>query len=221
MQMSKCLSLICASALLAGAVSIRAETEAQAKAREALRQKMQELDSQQPPASAPAASKKQPASRPAPAPAPAPPPPPPPPPAAVVAPAPAAAAPTVTLTPPVVAAPVLPAEPLQSDTDAVAKARAALRAKMLELDAQQAAAASTIPGGTTASQAAAAAPGQPIFSAPPGSPDSTGVGALAPPPSPIPATKEMRLADLLRKYKADEITPEQYHTQRAAILAEP
>ena len=34
-------------------------------------------------------------------------------------------------------------------------------------------------------------------------------------------SKESRLAELLRKYKADEITPHDYHVQRAKILAEP
>ena len=34
-------------------------------------------------------------------------------------------------------------------------------------------------------------------------------------------TKEQKLADLLRKYRNDEITPQQYHTERAKILAEP
>ena len=41
------------------------------------------------------------------------------------------------------------------------------------------------------------------------------------PALPISMTKEARLQALLAKYKADQITPEQYHTQRAAIIAEP
>ncbi|HUC86307.1 MAG TPA: hypothetical protein VL970_14005 [Candidatus Acidoferrales bacterium] len=41
------------------------------------------------------------------------------------------------------------------------------------------------------------------------------------PPLPISASKEARLQALLEKYKADQITPEEYHQQRAAILAEP
>ena len=41
-----------------------------------------------------------------------------------------------------------------------------------------------------------------------------------PPPS-ISADKEQRLQELLQKYKADQITPEEYHQQRARILAEP
>ena len=37
----------------------------------------------------------------------------------------------------------------------------------------------------------------------------------------VPLSKEERLRWLLVRYKADQITPEEYHTQRAAILAEP
>jgi len=41
------------------------------------------------------------------------------------------------------------------------------------------------------------------------------------PPLPISADKQKRLADLLGRYQADEITPAQYHQERAKILAEP
>jgi hypothetical protein len=34
-------------------------------------------------------------------------------------------------------------------------------------------------------------------------------------------SKEQRLRDLLRRYNADEITPLEYHTERAKIVAEP
>jgi hypothetical protein len=37
----------------------------------------------------------------------------------------------------------------------------------------------------------------------------------------ISATKAEKLGELLRRYKADEVTPEQYHKERAKILAEP
>ena len=40
-------------------------------------------------------------------------------------------------------------------------------------------------------------------------------------PVPAPLSKDQRLADLLQQYEANQITPEQYHTQRAAIIAEP
>src|SRR5450759_1963097 len=41
------------------------------------------------------------------------------------------------------------------------------------------------------------------------------------PASPIPASKEQRLQALLVKYKADQVSPEEYQRERAAILAEP
>jgi hypothetical protein len=45
--------------------------------------------------------------------------------------------------------------------------------------------------------------------------------AVEAPPSSVPATKQARLDELLGKYKADLITAEQYHNERAKILAEP
>ncbi len=53
----------------------------------------------------------------------------------------------------------------------------------------------------------ATAPAQPVFA--------------EPIPSAVPASKEARLAELLRQYKADAISAEDYHNKRAAILAEP
>jgi hypothetical protein len=41
------------------------------------------------------------------------------------------------------------------------------------------------------------------------------------PASPVSASKAGQLKALLEKYKADQITPEEYHQQRAAILAQP
>jgi hypothetical protein len=48
-----------------------------------------------------------------------------------------------------------------------------------------------------------------------------GMKPIAAPPLPISASKQDRLAALLQKYQADQITPDEYHSQRAAILAEP
>jgi hypothetical protein len=48
-----------------------------------------------------------------------------------------------------------------------------------------------------------------------------GMKPIATPALPISATKEQQLQALLAKYKADQISPEEYHKQRAAILAEP
>jgi len=45
---------------------------------------------------------------------------------------------------------------------------------------------------------------------------------VAPAPAPVPPpTKEERLASLLRLYLADKITPQEYHLQRADIIAQP
>jgi hypothetical protein len=53
---------------------------------------------------------------------------------------------------------------------------------------------------------------------------ATATAAPVPVPAstlPISTDKAQRLADLLRLYQADEITPLQYHTARAKIIAEP
>lgn len=44
---------------------------------------------------------------------------------------------------------------------------------------------------------------------------------LEAPASSLPSSKEQRLQDLTDKYKADQISAEEYHAQRAKILAEP
>jgi len=48
-----------------------------------------------------------------------------------------------------------------------------------------------------------------------------GLKPIVAPVLPIAATKEEKLQALLAKYKADQLSPEEYHQQRAAILAEP
>jgi len=45
--------------------------------------------------------------------------------------------------------------------------------------------------------------------------------SLEGPALPISAEKDQLLKDLLRKYRADELTPEEYQSQRAKILAGP
>jgi hypothetical protein len=41
------------------------------------------------------------------------------------------------------------------------------------------------------------------------------------PPVPFSNDKQQRLDQLLKQYQADQITPAQYHEQRAKIIAEP
>jgi hypothetical protein len=48
-----------------------------------------------------------------------------------------------------------------------------------------------------------------------------GFPPLEAPASSLPASKEQRLQQLLQLYKADQITPQEYHDQRAKILSEP
>jgi len=43
---------------------------------------------------------------------------------------------------------------------------------------------------------------------------------LAVPDSPLPTTKAQQLAELLERYKADAISPQEYHAERARILAQ-
>jgi hypothetical protein len=50
---------------------------------------------------------------------------------------------------------------------------------------------------------------------------STSPNAPLAPAETGPISKEQKLANLLRLYQADEITPYEYHTQRAKIIAEP
>jgi hypothetical protein len=50
---------------------------------------------------------------------------------------------------------------------------------------------------------------------------SRGVETIAPVNAGGPGSKAQRLADLLAAYRADKITPLEYHTERAKILAEP
>jgi hypothetical protein len=209
-----------------------ADSDAIAKAREALRQKMNELDTQpgqavpQPVVVAPPASRKPAqAAMPAPAERPVPP-------AQLSQPV-AQPAPVRTTAKPVLVAP----PPVDSET--ITKAREALRQKMNELDMQPAsfvAAPASVgqPQPVAGQPASVVAPAIQPLAMPAPAPT-----ALAPtkankrnqflqsfPPlqSPLPAIgadKEQRLQELLRKYRADQITPEQYHQERAKILAEP
>jgi hypothetical protein len=197
MQTSKLNLVICVVTLLTGVSILYAvETEAQKKAREALRQKWQELDGQAPPARPPApAALEPPAAAPPPAVAPVTPPPP---------------------------APV--AAPRSADSEAQAKARAALRQKYNEDQFGQPIAPAT---GTASSAALAWTPGAADNPAQAKAREALwqkvreldSQQPVAPPPS-ISGAKAGRLAELLRQYRADQIAPEDYHKQRAAILAE-
>jgi hypothetical protein len=97
----------------------------------------------------------------------------------------------------------------QAEANAKAQKEAEKKAKA-EAEAKKKADAKAEKGnkGQAATNAPAAKPG-PAFK------------PLERPPSPVSAEKDQRLAELLRKYKADEITPNEYFKERAKILAEP
>ena len=196
------------------------DNEAQAKMREALRQKMEALNTQAAPAPSPAPAPKPAEVKPAAPPAPT-----------VVVPVPVEPEPVkvVAPKPAPVAAPAKASsgfsEVLDSgDTAAEAKLREALRQKIV---AEPAAPAVVV---VPAKPAKPAAPAKPVVTvtSPAPAPAPTSVVAqpvpakVEPAIAPaLPASKTERLAVLLQQYKADQITPQQYHAQRAAIIAEP
>ena len=99
-----------------------------------------------------------------------------------------------------------------ADSETIAKAREAMRKKMEEL-------------GTTPQPGEVAPATQPIqVSYTPKTAKAAATTAMLPPiqgPAlPISADKQQRLNALLQKYRNDQITPDQYQSERAKILAE-
>lgn len=117
---------------------------------------------------------------------------------------------TPTATPTTPAAPVAPVAPAVAAEPPAAAAPAVKPA----VPAAPAAAAPVVIILQTNAVAAQPAPQPPVVTVP-------GPVPIVAPALPISMTKEQRLQALLMLYKADQITPEQYHTRRAAILAEP
>ena len=200
MQTTKCLFVIgLAAALVAPARTCGArDTEAQVKAREALRQKMMELTS--PAATAPQPAADKPATPATPAPAQA------------VAPekkeSPAPIAPALAPAPAVIgtSSPQFSPVPDAVENTNSSRAQEALRQQMAVTGRAPAVAATPKKSSQTSAftePASAAAPNLQI------------------PPPALTGSKAARLAELLERYKADLITPKDYHTQRATILAEP
>ena len=54
-----------------------------------------------------------------------------------------------------------------------------------------------------------------------GNPASVNFPPLEGPASPLSSDKQQQLYQLLQRYKADQVTPEQYQAERAKILAGP
>lgn len=212
MQTPKFSLLICALTVCGGLALHAQDTPAQAAARQALEQKMKELDAN-PPSTPPAAS-------------------------AVPSAEPTApAAVSVPIAPSVddgvVMQPVnkksKPADAVRASQKSADKKLAAEQAAQTKakakVDAQTAVAKKAAAkkqaekAATKASQMAAKsveAPAPVVISG-----KNPGLNPIPAPTLPIPATKQEKLQSLLEKYKADQISPEEYHQQRASILAEP
>ncbi len=226
MQVSKVLLTVCATAVCAGFLSARAQDNpAQAAARAALMQAMGEPAAPAAPATPPVLVESsgvvtQQTNLPAQT-------------NETVNPAPAVVAPTAQT-------PVTAPQPL--DSEAQAKAREALLQQMGQPPVQTPAPAATMTPAVAPAPAtpatpavavapAPAAPATPVakpVAASPASAGNTNYPGMEPgftpivaPPLPISAAKEQQLDALLVQYKADQITPEEYHKQRAAILAGP
>jgi hypothetical protein len=226
MQVSKFLLTVCTTAVCAGFISVHAQDNpAQAAARAALMNSMNsQSTSTEQPTNAPilidsSGVVPQKPSPPAPTTQ-----------IATPAPAPVAAAPVAAA--PVVQAPVAAPQPL--DAEAQARARAALLQTMglppTETPAATPAPTATVmpaPNAVTPTPATPMPPEvKPVAAMPanasiPQFANEPGYTPIVAPPLPISMTKEQQLETLLAQYKADQISPEQYHKQRAAILAEP
>jgi hypothetical protein len=256
MQISRRFLVACAAACATTLAARGNDTPAQIKAREAMRQKLLEGQTQ-----APATAPQPPQPAPVVAPAPAVPPTAPvavavsaAPDAPVPPPAPAAqqadpesiakaraalhqkledspAVPPVTPTPPaapspppvaVVAAPAPALATQVTDSETIAKAREAVRQRIAEdsevgprADSESIAKAREAVRQRTQSIAFAETTSLA------GNPSTVNFPPLVGPPLPISSDKQQRLYDLLQRYKADQVTPEQYQAERAKILAAP
>jgi hypothetical protein len=217
MHIQKLLAMISVGAIFS-VVSLQAQSadnDFQAKAREAMRQKMAELGTKPAPTNTPVPAPPQPVVPTTPVIVV------PPPPVAPVVPPPAAVLATPAVPPP---ATVVTAPPQRASPELQAQALEALRQKKAELDAQEPTVAVKTP----------TAPMSPIAPAPMPMPKTRSTSTAAPVfptataapqypavPTMLSGSKEQRLAELLQLYKSDRITPAEYHQQRAKILAEP
>jgi hypothetical protein len=213
-KISKLFPALCAAVFCTSLVVVRAaDTPAQAAARAALLQKLNEMPSapSAPPVAVTASN------------------------AVVEAPAPVVVAPPVAPTPAPAPAPAqstemfLPAPAPATaaspavDSDAQAKARAAVLQKLSELQQQPVATPPPAPEKVMVKAIEKPTPvAAPVIveNKPPVVAEPV-VKPIETPALPIAATKEERLQALLAKYKADLITPAEYHTERAKIIAEP
>jgi hypothetical protein len=222
MQISKCFLVVCAATFCTVVLPLRA-ADTDAKLREAMRQKVSELQAQPMPQPTPGAKPSPAATQPVTPHSPA---------VAQPVPAPSPATPP----PPTVAQPK-PAVPPPVNQESIDKARETLHRQMTELENQSPPAGATnIPSPKMADSQPGQKPVEAKAQETAGKPQAqpkAGEAVKKPakaassftpiqvPPPAVSADKQTRLAELLRKYKADALTPEEYHKQRAKILSEP
>jgi hypothetical protein len=107
--------------------------------------------------------------------------------------------------------------PPSADPEALAKARDAMHAKMTEVQGSQPAPnMAAHPGSGSHEMAQTPHPPKHIAHY-----TATSFQPIEGPALPYSGAKKEQLDELLRKYRGDELTPEQYHQQRAKILAQP
>ena len=240
MQISRCFSLACATAIVFSPILLRADNEAQIRAREALEQKMQQMNAEPATSAPPATVTQPPPAPPAPVQKPTPPP--------VQQPAVTQSTTPVSTPPPPAPKPAkkkvkapkpAPAEkgnfaPITNagDTQTDEKLQNALQQRMTQTPAppieQQAPPTAPESHKKTKEVATQSSNPQPPPAPRPAPPQAAlqppPVSTLPPlpaPPSPLSASKQQRLDVLLQQYRSDQITPQQYHDQRAKILSEP
>jgi hypothetical protein len=192
MQTTKFSVLICAFMACAPLTLRATDTPAQAAARAQVGEKLNELEAQNADTNPPVPSR------------------------AIVAPVVATPTPAPTMSSPVISTPaVKPVDQAELKREAKAKAKADKAAAKLKAkqDAERAKAQAAVQAQMEKAQP------MPTPSADVG--NEIGLKALVAPALPINASKEARLQALLAKYQADQISPEEYHKQRADILSQP
>jgi hypothetical protein len=97
------------------------------------------------------------------------------------------------------------------DSESINKAREAMRQRMQEVAAQNPPEQVPVSPKEPLPQPHAVKPSK----------SNDGFPPLSSPALSISADKDARLKELLSRYQADQVTPEEYHAARAKILAEP
>lgn len=222
MQILRRLPLACAAAMILSPLLVRADdNEAQIRSRQALEQKMQEMQSESVTSTPPAAATQPEPAKPKKTKKPKPTPPPAQPTAEQPVVSQPAPAPTKPATRPA-EMPVYSAAPNTTSGDLQdEKLQQALQEKMSETQPPSQATQKSRNEKKTASAPVVMGGNPTIAPTPTAPPIPSSLAPLQGPPSSLSGSKQQKLDQLLQQYRADQITPTQYHEQRAKILSEP